>query len=189
VSVSTSEVLPATGNWRIDPIHSTASFRLRAHGVSTFRASFTNIGGVYDADANRLAGEVRAEDLMLTGALERVKTHLLGEAFFRADEFPTFSFESTAVSSEGDELLVEGGLTIRGITKPVTATGVCRGPQIVTRSDGSSSERLGIDLTTTIDRRTFGIDFNNELAPGVVNLAWEVSIEATLELALDVPST
>jgi hypothetical protein len=44
------------------------------------------------------------------------------------------------------------------------------------------SERLGIDLVTTIDRREWGINFNNEVAEGIANLGWDVTIEAALEL-------
>jgi polyisoprenoid-binding protein YceI len=183
MSVITSEALPTTGVWSIDSAHSSVGFSVRHHAVATFRSTFTNISGSYEGDANRLSGQVRVADITLTG-LDRLKGHILTKDFFDAEEFPVFSFESTNVSYDSEGLTVEGEITLRGVTKPITARGSFTGPQTVHKRDGGSAERLGIDLTTTIDRRDFGINFNNEVAEGVVNLGWDVKIEAALELVL-----
>jgi polyisoprenoid-binding protein YceI len=177
-----ANTLPETGVWNIDSIHSSVSFSVRHHAVAHFRSGFTSITGQYNAGEGRLAGEVQVADLDLH--VERLKDHLLSAAFFNAEEFPTFSFASTSISPSGDEFTLAGDLTLHGITKPITATGSVRGPQTVRHGDGHVSERLGIDLSTTIERRDWGLDFNNELAEGIVNLGWNVRIEAALELVL-----
>jgi polyisoprenoid-binding protein YceI len=174
--------LPETGVWEIDSLHSSVSFSVRHHAVASFRSSFTSITGAYDGSEGRLTGEVKVAELSL--GIERLKGHLLSPAFFNAEEFPTFSFASTSISQSGGDLTLTGELTLRGITKPITATGTVHGPQTVLQGDGNVSERLGIDLTTTIDRREWDINFNNEVAEGVINLGWDVKIEAALELVL-----
>ena len=176
--------LPQTGVWKIDSLHSTVNFSVRHHAVATFRSGFTNVRGSYEADQGEIVGEVAVADITLTG-LDRLKGHILTPDFFNAEEFPTFSFRSNDISESGDELLVSGELTLRGVTRPITATASVRGPQTTRHGDGHVSERLGIDLVTTIDRRDWDINFNTEVAQGVTNLGWDVTVEAALELFLE----
>ncbi|HEX3802390.1 MAG TPA: YceI family protein [Solirubrobacteraceae bacterium] len=176
--------MPETGMWSIDSAHSTVSFKVRHHAVATFRSSFTNVSGAYDGAERQLTGEVQVSDITLTG-LDRLKGHILTPDFFNAEEFPAFSFQTTAIEQDGEKLTVEGELTLRGVTKPITATGSVRGPQMTRHGDGHVSQRLGIDLATTIDRREWGVNFNNEVSEGVINLGWDVEIEAALELYIN----
>jgi len=185
MSLSTAvESLPQTGVWKIDSLHSTVNFSVRHHAVATFRSGFTNVTGSYDAESGEIAGEVAVADMTLTG-LDRLKRHILTPDFFNADEFPTLSFRSNEIGERDGELFVNGELTLRGVTRPISASAYVRGPQTTRHGDGHVSERLGIDLTTTIDRRNWGVDFNNEVAEGVANLGWHVTVEAALELFLE----
>ena len=179
-----AETLPKTGVWSIDSAHSTVNFSVTHHAVASFRSSFTNISGAYDGEHQKLSGEVQVSDITLTG-LDRLKGHILTPDFFNAEEFPTFSFASTAIRQDGDKLVFEGDLTLRGVTRPITATGSVRGPQTVRHGDGHVSDRLGIDLKATIDRREWGINFNNEVAEGITNLGWDVKVTAALELFIN----
>jgi polyisoprenoid-binding protein YceI len=180
MSLETLEVLPATGLWTIDPIHSTVRFGVRHHAVATFRSGFTGVTGSYDAATGTLAGEVRVDAIDL--GVERLKAHLLTDAFFDAERFPTLSFTSCSIRPEDGGLELDGEITIRGVTHPVTAETGVRGPVTVRHNDGRISDRLGIDLTGTIDRRNHGIKFNNEISEGILNLGWDVTIEVALEL-------
>lgn len=174
--------LPANGVWSIDPMHSTVRFSLRHHAVATFRAGFSPVTGAYDAGAGTLAGEVRADTLLVPG-IDMLRNHLLTPDFFDAESNPTFSFRSTSITADGaGGLQIDGDLTLRGVTRPVSATGAVRGPATVHQPDGTVTERIGIDLTATIDRRDFGISFNNEITEGVLNLGWDVGIDVALEL-------
>ncbi|HEX4110425.1 MAG TPA: YceI family protein [Solirubrobacteraceae bacterium] len=174
--------LPETATWEIDPIHSTARFGIRHHGIASFRGGFTGVSGAYDGAGQVLSGSVRADNIDLQGhAL--FKEHLLSERWFDAENHPTLSFRSGALATGADgSLQANGELTIKGIAQPITATGSVRGPIQVRHNDGHTSDRLAIDLSTTVDRRGFGIDFNNELAAGILNLGWDVTIEVALEL-------
>jgi polyisoprenoid-binding protein YceI len=175
--------LPETGTWAIDSHHSTVNFSVRHHAVATFRSTYVNISGAFDGDEQKLAGEVDASSITLTG-LDQLKGHILTPDFFNAEEFPTFSFESTRIARDGEALTVEGDLTLRGVTKRIVASGTSYGPRTVQSARGPVNERFGIDIETIIDRRDFGISFNNEISEGVVNLGWDVRIEAALEFVL-----
>jgi polyisoprenoid-binding protein YceI len=177
--------LPQIGVWAIDSHHSTIHFSVTHHAVATFRSTFTNVSGAYNAEQGELDGHVPVKDITLTG-LDRLKGHIFTPDFFNAEEFPTIAFHSTKVHQDRHEVVVEGELTLRGVTKPIIARGSVTGPQAVHHGDGHVSERLGIDLTTTIDRREWGVSFNNEVAQGVTNLGWDVRIDAALELFQDV---
>jgi polyisoprenoid-binding protein YceI len=181
---ATVDSLPETGVWNIDSLHSTVNFTVRHHAVATFRSGFTNVSGSYDAGARRLSGEVAVADITLTG-LDRLKGHILTPDFFNGDEFPTFSFRTTDIRESHGVLQIRGELTLRGTTREITAVGSARGPQTTRHGDGHLSERLGIDIVTTIDRREWGINFNSEVADGIANLGWDVAIEAALELFAD----
>jgi polyisoprenoid-binding protein YceI len=145
------------------------------------------VNGAYDADHGELTGEVAVNDITLTG-LDRLKGHIVTPDFFDAEQFPTISFRSTNIHEDAGELVVEGELTLRGVTKPITARGSASGPQEIHQRDGAVAERIGIDLVTTIDRREWGVNFNNEVAQGVTNLGWDVKIDAALELVRSVES-
>jgi polyisoprenoid-binding protein YceI len=174
--------LPSTGTWTVDPIHSTARFSIVHHAIATFRAGFTEISGAYDATAGTLTGSVQVQNIDLQGPA-RFTDHLLSDHFFDAAQFPTLSFASTALSADAaGSVQLNGELTLKGVTRPISASGLVRGPITVHHNDGHESERLAIDLTTVIDRRDYGITHNNELAQGVLNLGWNVTIEVALEL-------
>jgi polyisoprenoid-binding protein YceI len=182
MSSLTAPPIAVTGLWTIDSAHSAVRFSVRHHAVSTFRAGFSAITGSYDADAGVLSGTVHVDHAELPG-LDRLKAHFLTPDFFDAERHPTLTFESHAVESDGAVLSAKGELTLRGVTKPVTARGTVQGPITVRHRDGQVSERLGIDLATTVDRRDYGVEFNRDLGAGVLSLGWEVAIEVSLELA------
>jgi polyisoprenoid-binding protein YceI len=91
------------------------------------------------------------------------------------------SFEVTAdLSVRDDELIVDGELTLKGITRPVTIKGTVSGP--VTSFDGSS--RLGLELETIVDRTAYGLDWNAPLPTGGFAVGNDVKLHAELELVL-----
>jgi polyisoprenoid-binding protein YceI len=105
---------------------------------------------------------------------ENFAAHLLSPDFFDAERHPTVSFTSTELRRDGDQLVVEGELEIRGERRPVRLTGTIAGPVI---------DRIGISLETVIDRTDFGIVWNMELPSGGAVLENEVKLTADLELA------
>ena len=186
MSVETSETgrLPATGTWTVDPMHSTVGFRVKHHAVGTFKGRFSEIEGSYDASTGTLTGSARADSVQVP--IEMLRNHLVSDAFLDAENHPAITFVSTSVTAQDGALSVEGDLTLRGVTRRVRTTGAISGPSRVAHYDGSVHDHIGIDLELTIDRRDYGVSFNNELVDGRLNLGWDVVLEFALELSTPV---
>lgn len=180
MSTHAVDTLPDTRTWAIDSRHSTMRFSVVHHAVAYFRAGFHPIAGSYDAATRTLAGEVRSADLQVP--IEPLRNHLLTPDFFDAEQHATIAFASTRIDEDGPALTIEGDLTLRGVTHSVTATGTATAPTAVKHPDGSVAEHFGIELEATIDRRDYGVDFNNVLPSGLENLGWNVRIDVALEL-------
>ena len=178
--VSGTSTLPTTRVWTVDARHSTVGFRVKHHAVGTFRAWFSEFEGQYDAEAGKLTGSAQTASVV---TFDMLKEQLLSDDFFAAHTYPTISFESASLRIDGDLLTVEGEPTLRGVTKPVTAIGTIAGPSKVAGFGGPDKEHIGMDLEMTIDRRDFGVDYNNELLDGRLNLGWDVTLELSLELS------
>lgn len=175
MSTTTIQQVPE-GTYTVDPVHSTFGFAIKHNGVSTFRGQFEQV-------------DARLEDGVLTGtaqvdsvktAIPDLKGHLLSRDFFNAEQTPTITFRSTDIRIADDrdgEVEVDGELTIRGITKPVTATGtIAHGVGV------SGAELVGFDLEARVDRREYGLNWQAELPNGGEVLGWDVVLEVHLEL-------
>jgi polyisoprenoid-binding protein YceI len=174
-----AQVVP-TGTWRADRVHSTLEFAVRHMVVATFR------GRLRDFDAVLTADEAGGGVLEGTGDVASVATeepnldaHLASPDFLDGERHPQVRFRSSSFVREGaDDVLVQGELTIRGVTRPVVLHGTIAGPAVAI--DGS--ERLGLELTTTIDRHDFGVNWNAPLPKGGFAVGDEVRLSAHLEL-------
>jgi polyisoprenoid-binding protein YceI len=171
---TTVQSVPA-GTWNGDPIHSTFGFAIKHNGVSTFRAQFEQVDAKLDDGV--LTGTVQVDSVKTT--IVDLKTHLLAPDFFNASETPTIEFRSTAIRiAENGEAQVEGELTVRGRTNPVTATGT-----YALGENMMGTEVVGLNLKATVDRRDYGLNWQAQLPRGGQVLDWDVTIEVHLELA------
>jgi polyisoprenoid-binding protein YceI len=109
---------------------------------------------------------------------ENLEGHLLSPDFFDVERYPHVSFSSNDVRREGDGIVVEGELQIRGVKQPVTLTGTIAGPVA-----GPAGDKIGLHLETVIDRTSFGMTWNMELPSGGSVLDNDVTLAADLELA------
>ena len=162
--------LPA-GTWELDPVHSTIGFEL-PYMAGTFRGQFADV-------------EAKLTETTLTGAArvasvdvkdENLSTHLQSPEFFDVERHPELSFESHELERSGDELVVRGEISIRGITKPVELAGTIAGPI----TDAFGRERVNVNVSTTVDRTAFGLKWNMPLPNGEPALADEVKLVAEL---------
>jgi polyisoprenoid-binding protein YceI len=174
VTMTQIEELIPTGTWASDPIHSSIGFAVKHMGVTPFRGSFKTFDAVL-ADG-KLVGTAPVETIQTDD--ENLTGHLLSPEFFDAERHPVLRFESTEIRRDGDEVFVEGELTLKGVSRPVELRGTITGPL----GDPYGNERLGLELDTTIDRTDFGIDWNAELPSGGQVLADGVKLTAQLEL-------
>jgi polyisoprenoid-binding protein YceI len=176
-----SATAPTTlsGTWIADPIHSTASFAVKHMIVSTFRAAFKQIEGTLDVDGDdiRLTGTVPVESIDIEQA--DFRAHVLSADFFDVENTPTVEFVSTAVRrGEGDAIEVDGELTVKGVTKPVTATGILIGPAV----NIAGKDAVGIELETKLDKNDFGLNWNAPLPKGGFAISDDVTLSVHLEL-------
>ena len=172
-------VAPA-GTWSLDPVHSSASFAVRHMAVATFRGRFEELDAtltVDDAGTTAFAGAVKADSIVVKD--ENLGAHLKSPDFFDTERHPEITFVSGAVRREGDELVVDGELTIKGNTHPVVARGTISDPHITL----GDVEKIGVELEAVIDRTLFGLNWNAPLPKGGFALANDVKLVVELELA------
>ncbi|MDQ3178471.1 MAG: YceI family protein [Actinomycetota bacterium] len=172
------------GTFTADPIHSSLQFSLRHMGVSMFRASFDDLDArvVADDQGLRLEGSVKAESISIKQPPEFREHVLYGADFLDANTHPDITFRSADVRL-GDDGTVSGAgeLTIKGITKPITATGTYRAPI----EDPFGSERAALEITATVDRREWAMDWQAPLPKGGDALGYDVQLTAHIELVRD----
>jgi polyisoprenoid-binding protein YceI len=166
--------LPA-GTWQVDPVHSTVGFTVRHMVVANFRGGF----GTFDVtlDESGLRGSVDVASVSVSEP--DLNGHLLSPDFFDAERNPRLTFRSTAIRVSGQDLDIDGELTIKGVTRAVKIEGTVSGP-VTHPFDGSS--RLGLELSTVIDRTAFGLDWNAPLPTGGFAVGNDVKLVAELEL-------
>jgi polyisoprenoid-binding protein YceI len=172
-ATTTVQRAPA-GAYDLDPVHSTFGFVITHNGVSRFRGQFEQVQAKLEHGV--LTGAAQVESVKTP--IPQLKDHLVSSEFFDAAQAPTIDFRSTEIRVADDGgAEVDGELTIRGVTRPVTASG-----SVATGQSMSGAEVVGIDLEARIDRRDYGLDWQAQLPNGRDVLAWDVTLEAHLEL-------
>lgn len=176
--IPTSATGLPTGNWKLDPTHSSASFAVKHMVVATFRGRFEKFDATLSVDEQsaELVGTVEAGSIVVKD--ENLQGHLGSPDFFDVERYPQITFRSTSLRRQGDELVVDGELTIKDQTHPVEARGEFSGPA-VTLGDVN---KVGLTLEAIVDRTQFGLKWNAPLPKGGVVLANEVKLIAELEL-------
>jgi polyisoprenoid-binding protein YceI len=167
-----------TGTWTVDPVHSSIAFAITHNNVATFRSGFeTYAATLSGGDEPRLEGSVDVASIEIDEA--QLKGHLMSPEFFDTERFPKLTFASTRfdVADDGTVRLA-GTLTIKGNEREVEATG--RFGEI--GADLGGNPRVALSVSTAVDRREFGIEFNADLPSGGQVLDWEVAINVDLEL-------
>jgi polyisoprenoid-binding protein YceI len=172
---------PLTGTYNVDPVHSSLTFAVKHMVVSNFRASFENFTGsfVVDERGARLSGSAPVDSVSIKEPPE-FRDHVVnGADFFDAENHPELEANSTdLVLNEDGTVTVNGELTIRGITKPVTATGTYTPPT----EDPFGNLRAALELTATVDRRDWGLNWQAELPAGGDALGYSIELSANIEL-------
>jgi polyisoprenoid-binding protein YceI len=177
IIAQTRETLP-TGTWKVDPVHTQIGFAVE-YVVGTFRGSFSPVEGQLDVAQDgsaTLTGSVPVAGVQVQD--ENLSVHLQSPDFFDLERSPRITFESSEIRRAGDEVVVAGDLTIKGIKHPVEAHGTITDPA----DDAFGGVRFGIELEVKVDRTQFGLNWNNPLPSGKPSLANEVTLTAELFL-------
>jgi polyisoprenoid-binding protein YceI len=166
------------GVWRADPPFSSVTFKVRHLGARDYRAGFREIDATLDPVAGTLVAAVPVGSLDLNNPV--IRERMLSAEFLDAARFPEVRWAVAEI--EGDDtraISASGELSIHGHTRAVAATGKIGlpGPGLL-----SPENRVGLELAATIDRRDFGLDWQEQLPGGGDTLGWDVTLEALLEL-------
>ncbi|MFO7591268.1 MAG: YceI family protein [Acidimicrobiia bacterium] len=168
------------GTWAIDPTHSEVGFSIRHLMVSKVRGRFTGFTGTITTADDLVASSVEATiDLASidTGNADR-DTHVRSADFFDVEAHPTMTYRSTGVRADGDGFVVDGELTLRGVTRAVPLALEVHG---FLPESPFGDTRFGFSATAEIDRRDFGIEFNSALDGGGVLLGEKVQVALEIE--------
>lgn len=172
----------AADTWSIDRAHSEVSFQVR-HIVTNVRGQFTEFDGTIVTDAARPEAssvEFRVKAASVNTQNEKRDQHLRTPDFFAVEQFPEITFKSTAVKPTGkDTYDVTGNFTLRGVTKQVT---------LPVRFLGAIGEKAGFELSTVINRKDYGVNWNKALDQGGFVLSDEVKVSVNLEVGKVVPA-
>jgi len=171
------------GRWVIDPTHSEVSFSVRHLMISKVRGRFARFEGALVTGADPLAPSVEASiDVASidTNAPDRDE-HLRSPDFLDTEAHPELTYRSTGVHRDGDDLVVDGELTLHGVTRVVPLALELHG--FVPESPLGDS-RVGFSATTEISRKDFGITFDAPLEGGGVVIGDKVSISLEVEAIL-----
>ena len=165
-----STVSVPAGTYTADPIHSSFGFAVRYQGVSLFRGTLDEVQATLTD--GRLEGAAKVESISIRTP-EQFRAHVLSEEFFDAENHPEVTFASRTFDvAEDGAATVEGDLTIKGITRPVTATGTWT----PAAQDAFGNTRAHLTLEATVDRTEFDMNWNMPLPSGGTALANDVTI-------------
>jgi polyisoprenoid-binding protein YceI len=173
------------GTWQVDPVHSEVSFVVKHMMVSKVRGRFDAFSATIVTADDPLKSTVTASvDLnsVNTGAPDR-DNHIRSADFFHVEQYPTMTFQSTGTRQHGDHFLLDGDLSLRGVTKPVTFKLEVNG----FGPDAYGGTRAGFSATTEISRTEWGVNFNGPIPglPGGVAVSDKVTITLEIEGVLD----
>jgi polyisoprenoid-binding protein YceI len=176
-----------TGTWTIDPAHSDVGFVIRHLMISNVKGHFTRFEGrIVTADDPRDSGVTATIDMTSIDTANAMRDeHLRSAEFFEVDAHPTMSFRSTGIRADGDGFLMEGELTLRGVTRPVTLELEVNGFGFDPFApDPVAGARAGFTATGEINRMDFGVSYNGRLPGGGVALGEKVRIILEVEAVL-----
>jgi polyisoprenoid-binding protein YceI len=171
------------GKWTIDAVHSHIGFVVRHAMVSKVRGQFTKFEGeiVTGEDVFQSSVNVTVDLNTIDTSNEMRDNHIRSADFFDVEHHPTMTFTSTGIRYEDGELLIDGNLTVRGITKPLTLNAEING--IGPGMQGGTV--AGISATGTINRHDFNVSYNGPIPGGGVVISDKVDIVIDVEAKLE----
>ncbi|AIY49680.1 YceI family protein [Mycolicibacterium fortuitum] len=166
------------GTWAIDPVHSSINFSVRHLMVSKVRGSFETFSGAITVAEDGTPSVSATIDVnSIDTRNEQRDAHVRSADFFDADNHPTATFVSTGVRTDGDDYIVDGDFTLKGVTKPVSLKleyngvnpGMGQGPV------------AGFEASVVLNRKDFGIDIDMPLETGGTVVGDKVTITLEIE--------
>ena len=171
------------GTWKLDPTHSEIAFSVRHLAISKVKGVFEDFDVTVVAPENPADATIAATIEIASVNTKQAQRdgHLRTSDFFAADQHPQMVFTSTAFHPEADGTFVlDGDLTLRGVTKPVSLKGDFGGITV----DGYGQTKAGVEASTKINRHDFGVSWNAAVEAGGMTLGDDVTISFDLQFVL-----
>ena len=169
----------AQGTYAIDTVHSNVAFKVR-HLVSKVSGEFTDFDGAIVADFGNLDAssvELEIQTASIDTRNKNRDSHLRSADFFDTEKFPEITFKSKKITKvDGNTYAVSGILNMRGVGKDITLM-----VEFLGEMTAMGGTRAGYELTTTLNRKDYGVAWNRELEAGVLVLGDEVEVTINLE--------
>jgi polyisoprenoid-binding protein YceI len=169
------------GTWAVDPVHSEVSFLVKHMMVSKVRGRFDKFEGTIVTAEDPLQSSVTAEVELasINTGQEQRDAHIRSADFFEVEKYPVMTLTSTALKASGDSYILEGDLTIKGVTKTVAFNLELNG----FGPDAYGGTRAGFSASAQINRLDFGVAFNGPIpgVPGGVAVSEKVTIHLEIE--------
>jgi polyisoprenoid-binding protein YceI len=176
--MTTATTQLSTGTWAIDPVHSSIGFSVRHLMVSRVRGVFDTFNGsitVAEDGTPSVRAEIAVDSVDTRN--EQRDAHLKAADFFDVEKFPVATFVSTAVRPDGDNYVVDGDFTLKGVTKPIHLTVEFNG----VNPGMGHGEVAGFEAAVIVNRKDFGIDIDMPLETGGAVVGDKVTITLTIE--------
>ena len=171
--------VPTAGTWEIDPAHTAVEFVGRHLMVTKVRGAFPDVSGTITVadDPTQSAVDVTiATATVTTGSADR-DGHLVSADFFDVENHPEMRFVSTGVRPDGDGWVMDGDLTIKGVTKPVSLDMEFLGLQ----DDPWGNPKAAFSASTEILREDWGLNWNVALESGGVLVSKKIAIDIEVQ--------
>jgi polyisoprenoid-binding protein YceI len=170
-TIEQTQTLP-TGTWKVDGVHSEIGFSVD-YMAGTFRGTFSQL----DAEVTDGSLKGSADVASVQVKDPNLEAHLQSPDFFDAERNPQLTFVSNDIARSGNEVTIDGEITIKGETRPIELAGTISEPI----ADPYGNERFGLKLEGAVDRTQFGVNWNNPLPSGEPALSDEVKLVAELQ--------
>jgi len=170
------------GTWKADPVHSEIGFTVRHLMISKARGRFTSYDVTIVTSEDLLGSSVTATiDLASVDTGNEMRdNHLRSADYLEIEKYPTMTYRSTGIRRSGDGWVIEGELTLHGVTRQVPLAVEMNG----FGTDSWGGQRAGFSATTEINRRDFGIDISTPLEAGGVTVGDKVAISLEIQAVL-----
>jgi len=172
----TAPAATGTTTWTLDPSHSSIEFSAKHMMITTVRGRFAEASGTVTTQGTSPASakvEVTLKAASLDTRTEQRDQHLRSADFLDVEKYPDVTFRSTKVEGTKEHFKLTGDLTIRGTTKPVTLDVTFEGEG----KDPWGGSRMGFSATGKIDRRDFGLVWNQALETGGVLVSNDIKLQ------------
>ena len=167
--------------YKIDPYHSDISFKVKHMMISTVNGCFQKFDATMESSTEDFSdAKITFEcdvDSVYTNISDR-DSHLKSPDFFAADDFPKITYTSTSVEKDGDDYIVTGDLTIRGITKPIVLDGSYNGNDV----DMYGNTKHGFELSGKVNRADYGLTFNALSGKGNAMVGDEIKLIISIQM-------